>query len=69
MKGFIPIQEVREYYLFNCSSHLDDVPTMMWGKKTMTSEVQPTLTGWVKYWREYIKKYPQVIIIYKSNQR
>ena len=65
IKGWIPIQELREYYLIQCKRP-SDVDYLIWGHYL---PIQPTLTGWIKYWRESIRKHPQLVIIYKSQQK
>lgn len=65
IKGWISIQELREYYLIDCA-YPNDEDYLTFGHYL---PVQPTLIGWIKYWREVIRKHPQLVIIYKSQQR
>lgn len=46
----LPIQELRLYYLWDCEGDLTTVPPHHKKRK-------PTLTGWIKYWREAASKY------------
>lgn len=64
--GWIPIQELKSYYLVGCEGLGDLEHYYMYGKPNI---IQPTLTGWITFWREFQKAFPKVIIIYKNQQR
>lgn len=65
IKGWIHIQELREYYLIQ-SQRPSDLDYLIFGHYL---PVEPTLTGWIKYWRDSVRRHPEMIITYKSQQR
>lgn len=61
-QGWIPIQELKNYYLTACDGTFDFEGMMLFGKP---HKEKPTLTGWITFWREFQKFFPDIVITYK----
>lgn len=64
--GWVPIQELKQYYLVGCDGLGDIEHYYLFGKPHI---ITPTLTGWITFWREFQKFFPNIVIIYKSQQK
>lgn len=63
IRFWIPISELRLYYLLECECSSE------WKWLTGRCDpIEPTLTGWIKYWRKTIKEHPDWAIIYKQRK-
>lgn len=61
---YIPITELKLYYLLEC-----ECPSEWRWLTGRCDPIKPTLIGWIKYWRDVVKRHPDWIIGYKSQLR
>lgn len=67
-KPFMPLSELREYYLFDCSMKaIEDHYMYKLPKKQAEEMNKPTLTGWIKYWRKALKS--DILIVFHPKRK